>query len=56
MITASTKPDYAGLAAVLERKARALGEAHAETVKLRGTAPEQVWRQARLLWPLFTKG
>jgi len=56
VIEASTQPDFAGLAAALEQRARALGEARAEATKLARTAPTQVWRQARLLWPLFTKG
>lgn len=56
MIEAAAPPDFPGLIAALERRAKAIAEARAESARLARTAPEQAWRRAALLWPLFVKG
>ncbi|MBS0481876.1 MAG: hypothetical protein JSR96_06915 [Proteobacteria bacterium] len=40
----------------LARRARDLGEAAAANRLLARNDPARRWRQAALLWPLFTKG
>jgi hypothetical protein len=44
------------LTAALEQRARILGDAAAQAARLQRSAPDRVWRNASLLWPLFTKG
>ena len=56
MITASTEPDFAALAKDLADKAKALAEAQAVTAGATARSDPRRWRQASLLWPLFTKG
>lgn len=56
MISAAPDPDAATLAARLEAKARVLGEARARQTALERRGDSRRWRQAGLLWPLFTKG
>ena len=48
--------NFDALAARLIERARLLGEAAAETARAAGRDPARVWRNARLLWPTFTKG
>lgn len=56
MSAVSASASFDALAARLEEQARTLAEAAAEAARLQRSAPERVWRSARLLWPLFTKG
>ena len=56
MIAAETRPDFAALAARLAAKARILAQAQAERNVLARRSDPARWRQAGLLWPLFTKG
>ena len=56
MISATTRPDFAALAARLVAMARTLGEAQAEQTALARRGDPTRWRKAALLWPLFTKG
>lgn len=56
MITASTDPDFAALARDLADKAKLLAEARAVTTAAHPRSDPRRWRQASLLWPLFTKG
>lgn len=44
------------LAARLIANARSLGKARAAERRLNAVDPAARWRQAGLLWPLFTKG
>jgi hypothetical protein len=46
---------FDALAARLIERARLAGEAAAETARTARRDPAQVWRNARLLWPTFTK-
>lgn len=55
MISAAT-PDFAALARRLVAKAGKLAEAHAETLTRARRGDPMRWREARLLWPLNTKG
>jgi hypothetical protein len=56
MIGASTQPDFDGLAASLAAQAKALAEAQTAAAALEARKDPTRWRQANLLWPLFTKG
>ena len=56
MISAETRPDFAALATRLTAIARTLGEAQAEQAALARRGDPARWRNAALLWPLFTKG
>jgi len=47
---------FEALAARLMASARRLGEARAAERRLQAADPAARWRQASLLWPLFTKG
>ena len=53
MIEAETRPAPTPFTARLTARAAALAQARAQ--EQRGTAPAR-WRDAKLLWPLFTKG
>jgi hypothetical protein len=46
---------FDALAARLMERARLLGEAAADTARAARRNPADVWRNARLLWPNFTK-
>lgn len=46
---------FDALAARLIERARLLGEAAAETARTARHDPVRAWRNARLLWPNFTK-
>ena len=54
MIEMETR-DMRGVFARLADKAVALGLARAEAARRRSVGDNTRWRQARLLWPLFTK-
>ena len=56
MISAVTSPDFAALAARLAAKGGKLAEARAETAARARRGDPARWREARLLWPLTTKG
>ena len=56
MISAAVTPDFAALAQRLEAKAAALAKARAESVARAARGDPARWRDARLLWPLTTKG
>jgi hypothetical protein len=47
--------NFDALAARLIERARIVGEAAAETARTMRPDPASVWRNARLLWPNFTK-
>ncbi len=47
---------FDGLAARLLERARLIGEAAALTTRTTRRDPARAWRDARLLWPTFTKG
>lgn len=51
-IVASTRPDAAGFAARLAARAERIARAHAARLRMAQAAR---WRNARLLWPLFTE-
>jgi hypothetical protein len=51
----SAEADH-GFAAHLAARARALAEARAERIALASRDHRQLWRRAKLLWPLFAKG
>lgn len=46
---------FDALAARLIERARLLGEAAAQTARSARRDPASAWRDARLLWPTFTK-
>ena len=46
----------ARIAARLTEHARLLGEAALRAARAARRDPARAWRDARLLWPLFTKG
>ncbi|MFM5954292.1 MAG: hypothetical protein ACKOPE_08320 [Novosphingobium sp.] len=48
--------NFDALAARLIERARLLGEAAALSARAARRDPARVWREPRLLWPLFTKG
>lgn len=54
MITASTEPSFDELTARLAEMARALAEAQAANAALVRRSDPVRWRQASLVWPLFT--
>ncbi|MEP6868459.1 MAG: hypothetical protein ABJA20_08075 [Novosphingobium sp.] len=56
VITATTQPDFEQLAANLAGQAKALAEAQTAAAALESRNDPLRWRQADLLWPLFTKG
>jgi hypothetical protein len=47
---------FDALAARLIERARLVGETAAEAARTARLDPAKVWRNARLLWPTFTKG
>ena len=56
MISAQPKPAFDALARRLAAKARLLAEAAGEARALARRDDPGRWRNARLVWPLFTKG
>ncbi len=54
MIEASTRTGAASFIAVLRGKAETLAKARGETVLRERKRDPWRWREARLLWPLFT--
>ncbi|MEO7248108.1 MAG: hypothetical protein ABIW31_06600 [Novosphingobium sp.] len=56
MISGDASGAFDALAARLEQKAKAIAEASAQASALGKRANPSRWRNARLLWPLFTKG
>lgn len=47
---------FDALATRLTERARLLGEAALRSAREARRNPARAWRDARLLWPLFTKG
>lgn len=56
MISAATVPELSALAKALAAKAEMIARARAETIARERRSDPARWRQARLLWPLLTKG
>jgi len=55
MIEAEAKPERAGFAARLARRAETLARAHGENAARARRRDPWRWRLTRLLWPLFTR-
>ena len=54
MITATPQPDFDELTSQLAAMAEALAVARAQSAQLAKGAEPIHWRQASLVWPLFT--